>query len=155
KTSKDLKFIKLPFTMNHWFTRINDESLEKNREFIQTLINENFLGSTLEFDYLNCNESWSRQDDPDMTLETFLENMTDDISGTIMIKTDPLGYKEISLAISRVYLPSDTRYENNKFLWYKTPYAEEKEEKMKMLFIKIYSHRMENAYDQHKKQSHF
>ena len=58
--------------------RLDDKGVEQNKAFLKALYEtEDLVGAIKWFDRLCCSESFSRQVDEDMTLETYLSLMAD------------------------------------------------------------------------------
>ena len=135
---------------------IRQESFVKAIEFIKELDNlrEQIPHSGFRFNMLNCNVSFFRQPDPEMTLDTFLNNYGDDAHMYLTFfvgrkDTNPF-YKTadeafemrpiFSLVTRGLYVPGVP--DEEKFIWYYAPLNAESYGLIDKSFEKVYSRKM-------------
>ncbi len=111
--------------------KLGNRSVEKNRDFLRALYGTNDLERARKwFDILDSSVSVARQDDPNMTLEAFLDLMTD--SFHIVLQTGSPFQDQIR------YCASNIREEPNRFAWVQCPYNEHNYGVVSSLFEQVY-----------------
>ena len=117
---------------------LNSKSIEENKTFLTALYNSEDLERARKwFDKLDCSVSITRQDDPDMDLEKFLDLMVDTFNIGIQIGS-PFS-QEIR------YCAYSTLGENpERFAWIECPYSEHNYSIVSRLFKQVYGQDIES-----------
>jgi hypothetical protein len=114
---------------------LSEEILDKNKKFTRDIGGLGLSEGRYLFERLNCNESFARQKDPNMTLDKYLGYMKGSEYVILQIRDDKYD-REISLAIMNTYKPEDTI--NNLFLWYKCGLIKDSLLQVKQLYEDTY-----------------
>lgn len=100
---------------------LNKYSLEDNKKFLKSIYEEeNFIEVNKFFNFLDCNISWRRQTDKEMSLEKFLELMKNNDYITLQLASpdpDEIRYGVVSKKINsnEKFLSIDMPYNNSNF----------------------------------------
>jgi len=114
---------------------LDEEPLEKNKEFLKGLYGLKIPKEIKEFDKLNCNVSFSRQDDKKMTLEKYLKKMDDSPRMSISLSA---GWQDDPRIIYSISMNDKEDKETSRFAWYKCQLNKPNYKKVSTLFEKVY-----------------